>query len=89
MFHDRVTHPTPLTLVQNIAVMVVVGIAVYLSGSPLPLFCLLLLQPLPILQMDGQPVMVRGDELDDDRNREPEIGFTAKLRDTCMTSEAS
>ena len=46
MLH-RTTHPTPLTLISNVAVVAVVGLALYLTHELTALLGLLLVRELP------------------------------------------
>jgi hypothetical protein len=69
------THPTPLTFLTNVGIVVLVGYAIYSTGNPLALLALTLLHELPVV-MFGAPAAEKPEDPDDDN---PSIGFHADI----------
>lgn len=82
-FGSVFTHPTLLTFIQNLAVIIVVAVVVYRTENATALLGLLLLSQMPVLAsaFRGDGHSGQDDEGFDAPGHEPTIGFTAKLRE--------
>lgn len=88
------TNPTLLTLVQNVLLSIVLVVIAFLLDEPLALLGLLAIAALPLVPTDHLAIaaglhLERQDEDsegagyavgEDERLKDPEMGFTAKLR---------
>lgn len=79
----KLTNPTFLTLLQNVGLLVLIALTIWLTLSPLPLVALVLMKDLPTLTLDYYAIdagLAGGNEEEaDEDDDEPNIGFTARM----------
>lgn len=77
-------HPTAVVFYTNLAIVVLIGLIIWLTSNPLAIMGLLLLQQAPILQSPEQMLQAMAEAQDGDEDpeyNESQGGFLGKLRD--------